>query len=91
MTSVRDKEKLPEDDMDIILQGDNWIGANATILRGVTIGEGAIIAAGAVVTKNVPPYSIWEVPARSIKERFEATDLEKHIRFLKDKEHAPGE
>lgn len=45
-----------------------WIGANATILQGVTIGDGAIIAAGAVVNKNVPPRSIvGGVPARIIK------------------------
>lgn len=45
-----------------------WIGANATILQGVTIGEGAIVAAGAVVTKNVAPRTIvGGVPARFIK------------------------
>lgn len=45
-----------------------WIGANATILKGVNIGEGAIISAGAVVNKNVPPFEIWGgVPARKIK------------------------
>ena len=42
-----------------------WIGVNATILKGVTIGEGAIVAAGAVVTKDVPPRSIvGGVPAK---------------------------
>lgn len=47
-----------------------WIGGNSTILQGVTIGEGSIIAAGSVVTKDVPPYSIWGgVPARKIKDR----------------------
>jgi len=45
-----------------------WIGANATILQGVTIGDGAIIAAGAVVCKDVPPRSVvGGVPARLIK------------------------
>ncbi|WP_203288418.1 DapH/DapD/GlmU-related protein [Metabacillus sp. cB07] len=45
-----------------------WIGANATILPGVTIGDGAIIAAGAVVTKDVPPNVIaGSVPAKMIK------------------------
>ena len=49
--------------------GDNvWIGANATVLPGVTIGDGAIIAAGAVVTKNVEEKTIvGGVPARLIK------------------------
>jgi len=47
-----------------------WIGANATILQNVTIGDGAVICAGAVVTTDVPPYSIYGgVPARKIGER----------------------
>lgn len=48
-----------------------WIGTRATILKGVTIGEGAIVAAGAVVTKNVPPHTlVGGVPAKIIKENF---------------------
>jgi acetyltransferase-like isoleucine patch superfamily enzyme len=51
---------------------DVWIGANATILRGVTIGDGAIVAAGAVVTSDVPPYAVvGGVPAKVIKMRFD--------------------
>lgn len=46
-----------------------WIGARATILKGVTIGDGAVVAAGAVVTKDVPPNTlVGGVPARIIKE-----------------------
>lgn len=46
-----------------------WIGINAIILKGVTIGEGAVVAAGAVVTKDVPPHTIVAgVPARVIRE-----------------------
>ncbi len=49
---------------------DVWIGANCTILPGVTIGEGAVVAAGSVVTKNVESFSIvGGNPARLIKER----------------------
>ena len=59
MKSIRDDEKLADDDQDIVLEGDNWIGANATILKGVSIGRGAIVAAGAVVTKSVPPLRLW--------------------------------
>lgn len=71
MDEFTDDEKRPEDDQDIVLEGDNWIGANAIILKGVTIGKGAVIAAGSVVTKNVPPYSIvGGVPAKVIKYRF---------------------
>ena len=72
MKSIHNNEKLPENDQDIILNGDNWIGANSIILRGVTIGEGAVVAAGAVVTNDVPPYSIvGGVPARVLKRRFD--------------------
>ena len=75
MKSIGNEEKLPENDLDIILEGDNWIGANATILKGVTVGQGAVIAAGAVVTKDVLPYSIVAgVPAKMIKMRFEEND-----------------
>lgn len=52
---------------------DVWIGSNAVILRGVHIGDGAVVAAGAVVTKDVPPYTIvGGVPARGIRARFDA-------------------
>lgn len=54
----------------IRIEDDVWIGVNATILAGVTVGRGAIIAAGAVVTKDVPPYAIvGGVPARVLRER----------------------
>lgn len=50
---------------------DVWIGSNAVILQGCNVGTGAVIAAGAVVTKDVPPYSIWGgAPAKLIKYRF---------------------
>ena len=58
MISLTDKDKLPENDQDVVLEGDNWIGANSTILKGVTIGQGAVVAAGAVVNHDVLPFSI---------------------------------
>ena len=57
----------------VVLEGDNWIGANAIILSGAFIGKGSIIGAGAVVTGVIPPYSIAVgVPARVIGTRGEA-------------------
>ena len=54
----------------IIINDDVWIGAGCKILDGVTIGEGAIVAAGSVVNKNVEPYTIVAgVPAKKIKSR----------------------
>lgn len=54
----------------VIIGNDVWIGARAVILPGVTIGDGAVIAAGSIVTKNVDPYTVVAgVPAKKIKER----------------------
>ena len=56
---------------DIIIGNDVWIGYEAVILSGVTIGDGAIIGTRAVVTKDVPPYTIvGGVPAKQIRKRF---------------------
>lgn len=53
----------------IVIEKNVWIGSGAIILPGVTIGEGSVVAAGAVVTKNVPRSRlVGEVPARIIKE-----------------------
>lgn len=63
----------------IIIGNDVWIGYDAIILSGVTIGDGAIIGARAVVTKDVPPYTIvGGVPAKTIRKRFD----EKTIKSL---------
>lgn len=56
---------------DIVIGNDVWIGYEAVILAGVTIGDGAVIGARAVVTKDVAPYTVvGGVPARPIKKRF---------------------
>lgn len=62
----------------IVVGDDVWIGHGATVLSGVHIGQGAIVAAGAVVDKDVPPYAIvGGVPAKIIKYRFDAALIEK--------------
>ena len=78
-----DSDKRPEDDRDVIIEGDSWFGINVTILAGVTIGRGSIIAAGAIVTKSMPPYSIiCGVPAKVIKFRFTIDEVLEHERKL---------
>lgn len=80
---VYDDMKLPENDEDVIFEGDNWIGMNVTILKGVTIGRGCIVAAGAVVNKSTPPYSIvGGIPAKVLKMRFTPEQIEKHEAIL---------
>lgn len=62
---------LWEDRGPVMIGNDVWVGDSAIILPGVSIGDGAIIGAGAVVTKNVPPYTIvGGVPAKIIRDRF---------------------
>lgn len=54
----------------IVIDDDVWIGARVTILPGVHVGKGAVIGAGAVVTRDVPPYEVWGGnPARFLKSR----------------------
>ena len=67
-----------------VIEDDVWIGHNSTIVGGLTIGAGAIIAAGAVVTKDVPPCEIWGgIPARKIKDRFGTVeDKDKHLSYI---------
>ncbi len=63
---------------------DVWIGYGAIIMQGVTIGDGVIVAAGAVVVKDMEPYCIYGGnPARKIRERFDTkADLEQHLAAL---------
>ena len=63
---------------DTIIGDGCWIGSRAMIMQGVTLGEGAVVATGAVVTKDVPPYAVvGDVPAKIIKYRFPEEDIEK--------------
>ena len=66
----------------IIVGDDVWIGTNAIICSGVKIGQGAVIAAGAIVTKNVEPYAIFGGnPAKLIRYRFEENIREKLLQI----------
>lgn len=66
---------------DIIVDDDVWIGYGAAIMSGVHIGQGAVIAAGAVVTKDVPPYAVvGGVPAKVIKYRFKEEIIKELIK-----------
>ncbi len=66
-----DRGKMPFDGFICRIGHDAWIGCNSVILPGVSIGNGAVISAGSVVTKSIPPYAIvGGVPAKILKMRF---------------------
>ncbi len=66
----------PQSEADtVLIERDVWVGAAAIILGGVTIGEGSVVGAGSVVTRDVPPYTIVAgVPASAVGKRFESED-----------------
>lgn len=68
-------------DVVTIIEDDVWVGYNSTILSGVTIKEGSIIAAGSLVTRDVEPYSIYAgAPAKKVRDRFNSReDLMIHL------------
>ena len=77
--TITEQEKPKGLDKDVIVESDVWIGRNVTLLSGVRIGRGAIIAAGAVVNKNVPPYCIaGGVPAKPIKFKWTIDQILEH-------------
>ena len=68
---VKEIAKAWDNKGDIVVGNDVWIGYEAVVLAGVTIGDGAVIGARSVVTKDVPPYTIaGGVPAKTIRKRF---------------------
>jgi acetyltransferase-like isoleucine patch superfamily enzyme len=72
-------EKRPDDDLGVIIEDDVWIGARAIVLRGVTIGRGAIVGAGSIVTKNIPPYAVAVgSPAKTVKFRWDVETILEH-------------
>ncbi len=72
-------EKSPGNDLPVIIEDDVWIGAEVVILKGITLRRGSIVAAGAVVTKSFPPYSIIAgVPARLLRLRWPQETIDLH-------------
>lgn len=83
VSAITEENKPRGYDHDVIIEKDVWIGANVTILSGVHIGRGATVAAGAVVNKDVPPYSIvGGVPAKFIKFYWPIEDVFLHEEHL---------
>jgi acetyltransferase-like isoleucine patch superfamily enzyme len=70
-----------------IIENDVWVGYGSTILAGIKVGEGSIIGAGSLVTRDVEPYSIYAgAPAKKMRSRFDtAEDLKRHLELVKSK------
>ena len=76
-------EKLAREDGEVVVEDDCWVGANTIILAGVRIGTGSVIGAGAVVTKDIPPYSIYTgIPDSKLRNRFTEEELREHLKLL---------
>jgi acetyltransferase-like isoleucine patch superfamily enzyme len=74
------RQNAMDENASVQLGNDVWIGARSVVLDGVTVGDGAIVAAGAVVTGDVPPYAIvGGVPARIIRYRFEEAVIQELV------------
>ena len=79
-------QKKQGDDGVVTIEDDCWIGANAIILNNVVIGKGSVIGAGSVVTKDVPPYSIYTgSPGMKLRDRFSSDSLKVHEQLLNAK------
>lgn len=81
-TELTDNIKPDTYDKDVVVENDVWIGANVTLLMGVVIGRGSIVAAGAVVNRDVPPYAIvGGIPAKVIKFKWSVEEVIQHERL----------
>lgn len=83
----QDKAESPDVwDKDVVIESGCWIGTRAVILKGVTVGRGSIIGAGAVVTRDVPPYSVYVgVPACRTFARFNEEQVAEHEKLLQQR------
>ena len=78
--------KGPEEDGVVTIEEDCWIGACAIILKGVTIGKGSVVGAGSIVTKNIPPYSIYMNKINPVvKPRFDEEEIVFHEKSLAER------
>ena len=71
-----------EDKMSIIIGNDVWIGSHAVLIDGITVGDGAIVGAGCVVSKSIEPYTIYVGnPQKMIRKRFSDSEIERLLQL----------
>lgn len=85
ISEITENDKVgAEWDKDVVIESGCWIGTRAIILKGVTIGKGSVVGAGAVVTKDIAPYSIYVgVPKVKVLKRFTEEQIAEHENLLK--------
>lgn len=73
----------PGEKVRVHVEADAWVGAGSTLMKGVRIGEGAVVGAKSLVLKDVPPYSVVVgSPARVVSKRFTDEELREHLRII---------
>ena len=86
-TMIEVVEKEPENDLDVVIEDDVWIGMGVIILKGVTIGKGSVIGAGTILSRSIPPYSVVKAKMDYvITPRFSEENLRKHEEILRQRE-----
>lgn len=86
ITDVDKKKQHNIYDKDVVIEAGCWIGTRAIILKGVTIGRGSVVGAGAIVTKDIPPYTIYVgVPSVKCMNRFSESQIIEHEKILEDR------
>ena len=84
INSIGNDEHRPDDDGDVIIEDDCWIGGRATIMKGVTIGRGSVIGAGAIITCDIEPYSVVVGVNKVLRKRFTEEEILQHESMLRD-------
>jgi len=84
MRNITNEMKLESNDKPVVIEDDVWVGTGAIVLKGVTIGRGSVISAGAIVRKDVPPYTVFFSHDNS-RPRFTPQQIEEHERLLREK------
>ena len=80
--SIGNDEHRSDDDGDVIIEDDCWIGGRATILKGVTIGRGSVIGGGAIITRDIEPYSVVVGVNIVLRKRFTEEEINLHESLL---------
>ncbi len=84
MKDIKSHEKLESNDKDVVIENDVWVGAEAIILKGVRIGQGSIVGAGSIITKDIPPYSVVTgCKQQSTRMRWDPETIATHKSMLK--------